>query len=76
MKKIKISSILILVSILIGILGCAPGPVILRGEKGETVKCEPEKGPVDSCVKQYEAQGYKRVEPEIYTYPPMYRGGY
>jgi hypothetical protein len=74
MKKIKIFSILTL--ILIGVLGCAPGPVILRSEKGETVKCEPEKGPVDTCVKQYEVQGYKRVEPEIYAYPPMYRGGY
>lgn len=74
MKKVKIFSILTL--FLMGILGCTPGPVILRSEKGETVKCEPEKGPVDSCVKQYEAQGYKRVEPEIYSYPPMYRGGY
>lgn len=74
MKKIKIFFILTL--FLMGILGCAPGPVILRSEKGETVKCEPEKGPVDTCEKQFEAQGYKRVEPEIYTYPPMYRGGY
>lgn len=74
MKKIKIFSILSL--ILIEFLGCVPGPVILRSEKGETVKCEPEKGSVDTCVKQYEAQGYKRVEPEIYTYPPMNRSGY
>ena len=69
MKKIKILFILIL--ILLGFNGCIAGAIILKNDKGETVRCESSKGPLDNCVKEYEAKGYKKAEPEVYSFPPM-----
>ena len=71
----KLQSVSILIIILLGFYGCAADTIILRNDKGETVKCEPDKSPVDTCVKRYEAEGYKRVEPEV-RMMPMGRMGY
>lgn len=73
MKKLQSLSILII--ILLGFYGCAVDTVILRNDKGETVKCEASKGPLETCVRRYEAEGYKQVEPEM-KMMPMGRMGY
>ncbi len=69
MKKAKMSFILILIAL--GFNGCIAGTIILKNDKGETVRCEAKNGPADNCVKEYEAKGYKKVEPETYSFPPM-----
>lgn len=69
MKMVKISFILILTAFVFS--GCIAGTIILENDKGETVRCEAKNGPAGNCVKEYEAKGYKKMEPESYSFPAM-----
>ena len=49
----------LIISLSLGFFGCAPKSVFLRDEQGEVVECKASEGPIDSCVKRYEAFGYR-----------------
>jgi uncharacterized membrane protein YeaQ/YmgE (transglycosylase-associated protein family) len=59
---------------LLGLYGCVAGTVLMKNDKGDIARCEAgaaaaivggyigTKYQVNSCVEQYEAAGYKRVQ--------------
>ncbi len=59
---------------LLGLYGCVAGTVLMKNDKGEIAKCEAGTAAalvggyvgtrlqVNSCVEQYEAVGYRRVQ--------------
>lgn len=75
-QTMKIMQSLFILILLVGLWGCMSQTVLLRNDKGETVKCEANAGPIDDCIKQKEAAGYKRVEEPETPRMPMGGSGY
>ena len=62
----KIKWIFFNIIFVFALFGCFPETVILRNEKGDTVKCEGKGDAIRDCINKYEGTGYKRYEePQI-----------
>ena len=67
-------ALVVLIVSLLGFYGCVAGTVLMRNDKGDIARCEAGTAAalvggyvgtrlqVNSCVEQYEAAGYRRVQ--------------
>lgn len=74
MKGLKNVTSMAIALLAFSMVGCAASMVLMKNDKGEIARCEPNTGAtiafgylgskrsVDSCVTEYEKLGYKRVQ--------------
>ncbi|MBI3597634.1 MAG: hypothetical protein HY203_10820 [Nitrospirae bacterium] len=74
MNRLKNVISIAIVVLMFSMVGCAASMVLMKNDKGEIARCEPNTGStiafgyigskmsVNSCVAEYEKLGYKRVQ--------------